>query len=178
MIRRVAEEPEPTRLLQEALGGPSAAYEMGGARIQAVAGPEELVGGARAIRYVLTMAAGKTKQSKSAPPPAHLYGLRAWRAGAEVTSATGRAVVDDATGALMAIDLTVAFQAKGEAGDEQGRIEVHTTLSDVASTPPIERPAAEELVLRQRTVPEAKELLRGLAETGGHHPPAAKEHHP
>lgn len=176
MIRRVAEEPEPAHLLQEALGGPWAAYEIGGARVQAVDGAEELVGGARATRYVLTMAAGKTKDSKTAP--AHLYGLRAWRAGAQVTSVTGRAVVDNATGALMAIDLTVGFQTKGEAGDEQGRIEVHTILSDVASTPPITRPAAEELVLRQRTVPEAKELLHGLADSGGRHAPAAKEHRP
>jgi hypothetical protein len=78
----------------------------------------------------------------------------------------------------MAIDLTVGFQTKGETGDEQGRIEVHTTLSDVASTPPIARPAAEELVLRQRTVPEAKELLHGLADTGGHRAAASKEHRP
>jgi len=176
MIRRVAEEPEPTHLLQEALGGPWAAYEIGGARIQAVEGAQDLVGGARATRYVMTMAPGKTKGSKVAAP-AHLYGLRGWRAAAEVTSITGRAVVDNATGALMAIDLTVAFQTKGEAGDEQGRIEVHTALSDVASTPPIARPPAEELVLRQRTVPEAKELLRGLADTS-RHAPAAKEHRP
>ncbi len=177
MIRRVAEEPEPARLLEEALGGPWAAYEVGGAHVKADGGVEELVGGARATRYALSF---DPKDGKGGSSPPHPYGLRAWRTGAAVTAASGRAVVDDATGALMAIDLTVDFRAKGEGGgDEQGRIEVHTALSEVASTPPIARPAAEELVLRQRTVPEAKELLHGLAEPGGHHaPPAGKEHRP
>ncbi len=90
----------------------------------------------------------------------------------------GRALIDDATGALMAIDLTVGFQSKTESGDEAGTIEVHTALSDVASTPPVERPSAEELVLRQRTVPEARELLRGLAEPSHRSPAAPKEHQP
>ena len=175
MIRRVAEEPEPTRLLQQALGGPWAAFELGGSRIHADSGTQELVNGARATRYALSLSAGK-----SGAAPAHLYGLRAWRTGSAVTSVSGRAVVDDATGALLAIDLTVGFQAKTDAGDEQGTLDVHTALSEVASTAAIARPeAAEELVLRQRTVPEAKELLRGLAETGGHRPaaPNPKERH-
>lgn len=172
MIRRVAEEPEPTRLLQEALGGPWAAFEIAGGRARVDGGTQELVNGARATRYALSLSDGK-----SGPPPAHLYGLRAWRAGSSVTSVAGRAVVDDGTGALLAIDLTVGFQARTESGDEQGSMEVHASLSDVASTPAIARPEAEELVLRQRTVPEAKELLRGLADTS-HHPPAnPKERH-
>lgn len=173
MIRRVAEEPEPTRLLQEALGGPWAAFELAGARVHADGGTEELVNGARATRYALSLSDGKP----GAPPP-HLYGLRAWRAGSTVTSASGQAVVDDATGALLAIDLAVGFRAKTESGEEQGTVDVHSALSDVASTPPVARPDAEDLVLRQRTVPEAKELLHGLAEAGGHHTSgAAKEHH-
>ncbi len=176
MIRRVAEEPEPAHLLEQALGGPWAAYEIGGAHVKSDGGVEELVGGARATRYTLSF---DPKDGKGATPPPHLYGLRAWRAGAAVTGATGRAVIDDATGALMALDLAVDFRAKRDGADEQGRVEVHAALSDVASTPAIARPAAEELVLRQRTVPEAKELLRGLAEPGSHHaPPAGKEHRP
>jgi hypothetical protein len=38
-------------------------------------------------------------------------------------------------------------------------------LSDVAATAPIEKPAAEDLAMRQRTLPEQKELLRGLGQT-------------
>ena len=38
-------------------------------------------------------------------------------------------------------------------------------LTDVAATAPIEKPAAEDLAMRQRTLPEQKELLRGLGQT-------------
>ena len=67
---------------------------------------------------------------------------------------------------------------KSDAGEEQGTIDVHTALSDVASLPPVQRPAAEELVLRQRTVPEARELLRGLAEPNHRAPAPPKERQP
>ncbi|MES1165843.1 MAG: hypothetical protein ABUR63_08800, partial [Verrucomicrobiota bacterium] len=159
MIRRVAEEPEPTRLLEQALGGPWAAVEVSAPRLRVDNAGPELVGGAAATRYTLSL--GDAGSTAAAP---HVYGLRAWRAGLTVGSVAGRAVIDDATGALMAIDLTVGFQSRTDSGEEAGTIEVHTALSDVASTPPVERPSAEELVLRQRTVPEARELLRGLAE--------------
>jgi hypothetical protein len=170
MIRRVAEEPEPTRLLEQALGGPWAAFEVGGPRLRVDNAGPELVGGAAATRYTLALG-----EAGAAPGTTHVYGMRAWRAGVTVGSVAGRAVIDDVTGALMAIDLTVGFESKTDSGNESGTIEVHTTLSDVASTPPIERPSAEELVLRQRTVPEARDLLRGLAEPSHR---AAKEHQP
>jgi hypothetical protein len=47
-------------------------------------------------------------------------------------------------------------------------VEVHAAVSDAGATPAIERPAAEELSLRQRTVPEARELLQGLAQPERH----------
>ena len=46
----------------------------------------------------------------------------------------------------------------------QGTVEVSTLLSDIASTAPIERPNAEDLAMRQRTLPEQRELLRGLGQ--------------
>jgi hypothetical protein len=172
MIRRIAEEPEPTHLLQEALGGPWAAFEIAGPRARVDETGHELVGGARAVRYTLSL-------GDAAPAAqAHLYGLRAWRGGTSVDAVTGRALVDEATGALVALDVTVAFQSKTDSGNENGSIEVHTMLADVASTAPIARPAADELVLRQRTVPEARELLRGLAEARGLGPAPAKEKRP
>ena len=173
MIRRVAEEPEPTRLLEQALGGPWAAFEVAAPRLRVDSAGPELVGGAAATRYTLGL--GEAGSATAAP---HVYGLRAWRAGLTVGSIAGRAVIDDATGALMALDLTVGFQSKTESGEESGTIEVHTALSDVASTPLIQRPPAEELVLRQRTVPEARELLRGLAEPSHHAPAGQKERQP
>ncbi len=174
MIRRVAEEPEPTHLLQEALGGPWAAFEIAGARARVDETGHEPVSGAQAVRYSLSLGDGG---GASAPPPTHVYGLRAWRTGASVDAVAGRALVDEATGALMALDVTVAFQNKTDSGNENGSIELHTSLAEVASTPPIARPAAEELVLRQRTVPEARELLRGLAESRGLAPAPSQNQH-
>jgi hypothetical protein len=158
MIRRVAEEPEPTRLLEEGLGGPWAAYELCAARLEVTpAGPVE---GGSAHGYTLALGT----PAAPAKPRLPLVGLRGWRGAATIDTLSGRAVVDDASGALLGFDLTATFQTKGESGPEQGTVEVHAAVSDRGATPAIERPAAEELSLRQRTVPEARELLQGLAQ--------------
>jgi hypothetical protein len=157
MIRRVAEEPEPTRLLEEGLGAPWAAYELCAARLESAVGPVE---GGHAHGYTLALGTGAAAPAARLP----LAGLRAWRGAAVVDTLSGRAVVDDASGALVGFDLTAAFEAKGESGPEQGTVEVHAAVTDAGATPSIERPPAEELSLRQRTVPEARELLQGLAQ--------------
>ena len=179
MIRRVAEEPEPSRMLEEGLGPPWAAFELAAPRMHVEKtgdDPDNRVGGARASSYALSLGDGSAV--KPPTPALPLAGLRAWRGNATVETLSGRLVVDDATGALLAADLTATFQARGDAGPEEGAVEVHASLADVATTAAIERPAAEELTLRQRTVPEAHALLRGLGEpenrahprhTGGNH---------
>jgi len=43
-----------------------------------------------------------------------------------------------------------------------GAIEVKTTVEEIGSSPTITHPEAEDLPLRQRTVPEEKALLGGL----------------
>ena len=174
MIRRVAEEPEPSRLLEEGLGAPWAAFELGGSRAHVEKTGTALVGGVQGTTYALTLGEG----SSVVTPGSSATGLRSWRGGVAIETLAGRAVVDVATGALVAVDLTATFQARGEAGPEQGTVEVHALVSDVAATAAIERPAADELVLRQRTVPEAHELLRGLAEPERRATGATREHHP
>ena len=174
MIRRPAEEPEPTRLLEEGLGGPWSAFELGAPRARVEKTGADLVGGSQAAVYALSLAEGTAAVSPARP----LAGLRAWRGAAAIDALNGRAVVDDASGALLGIDLTVAFSTKTEAGPEQGTVEIHALVSDVSATPAVERPAADELVLRQRTVPEARELLRGLVEPAHHAAGAANERHP
>jgi hypothetical protein len=159
MIRRVAEEPEPSQLLEEALGAPAAAWDV----VQAFAtvqhvGPQSL-GGARATEYRVTRAAARTDDLSTRPPAT---GLAAWRAAAAVSDLAGRVLVDDAAGALMQIDLTARFTTKRDGRTVEGAIEVHGGLSEVASTPPVARPPAEELAIRQRLVPEQRELLGGL----------------
>jgi hypothetical protein len=178
MIRRVAEEPEPSRLLEEGLGAPWAAFELGAPRAHVEKTGTALVGGVQATTYALTLGEGSGAGFAVAKSGSSATGLRSWRGDLAIETLAGRAAVDDATGALLSADLTATFQAPGEAGPEQGTVEVHALVSDVAATPPIERPAADELVLRQRTVPEAHELLRGLAEPERRATGATREHRP
>jgi hypothetical protein len=181
MIRRVAEEPEPSQLLEEGLGAPWAAFELCAPRAHVDKTGDVLVGGVHATDFALTLGEGSVAiapEGASSAPVLPMAGLRSWRGTTTIETLSGHAVVDDATGALLAVDLTATFQAKGETGPQEGAIEVHTMLSDVASTPAIERPAADELVLRQRTVPEAHELLRGLVEPERRATGASREHRP
>jgi hypothetical protein len=159
MIRRVAEEPEPSRLLAEALGGPAAAVELVAAQARTAPGGTETVGGSRASASIFSLGDGA-----AAVPGQTLAGLRAWRGTVSIQSLSGRMLVEDASGALLKADLSATFKATGPDGPEEGALQIHTVLSDIASTPPIQPPVADELVLRQRIVPEMHELLRGIAE--------------
>jgi hypothetical protein len=179
MIRRIAEEPEPSRMLEEGLGAPWAAFELSAARMHLEKSGSDLVGGAHATSYTLSLGDGAAV--KPPAPALPLAGLRAWRSSATVEALSGRLVVDDATGALLAADVKSTFQAKGDTGPEQGSVEMHASVAEVGkvgSTAAIERPAAEELSLRQRTVPEAHALLRGLAEPEHRGPSAPRERRP
>jgi hypothetical protein len=160
MIRRIAEEPEPSRLLEEALGAPFAVFDLVARKARVTRAGTDVVGGAKATVFELQPSDGAG--SEPGPPVA---GLRKWRSNASIDAVAGRIVVDDATGALVRCDLTAKF-ATTEAGEKpvQGNVEVHTVLSDVASTQPIQKPAAEDLAMRQRTLPEQRELLRGLGQ--------------
>jgi len=159
MIRRVAEEPEPSRLLEEALGAPFAVFDLVARRARVARAGEELVGGARATVFELQPGDGKGAERAHASD-----GLRKWRDKASIDALQGRVVVDDATGALVRCDLTAKFATAGDPKPVEGTVEVHTVLTEVASTAPIERPPAEDLAMRQRTQPEQKELLRGLGQ--------------
>jgi hypothetical protein len=160
MIRRVAEEPEPSRLLEEAVGAPFAVFDLVARKARVARAGTELVGGARAT--VFELQPGDGAGSEAAPA---LDGLRKWRNKASIDAVSGRVVVDDATGALVRCDLTAKFATAGDPKPVEGAVDVHTLLTDVAATAPIEKPAAEDLAMRQRTLPEQKELLRGLGQT-------------
>jgi hypothetical protein len=176
MIRRVAEEPEPSRLLEEALGAPWAAFELSAPVARVTRSGEERMSGAKASVYELALAAGdkpKAAALRAGTRPA--VGLRSWRKDATVQALSGRAVVDDATGALIRADLNVRFAAKGEGGPVAGTLEVHSELQEIAATQPITRPEqAQELAFRQRLIPEQRELLRGLPQAPAPEPPRQK----
>jgi hypothetical protein len=159
MIRRIAEEPEPSRLLEEGLGAPFAVFDLVARRARVARAGTELVGGARATVFELQPSDGKGSE-----PGTSFEGLRKWRSKASIDSVQGRVVVDDATGALVRCDLTAKFATAGDTKSVDGTVDVHTVLTDVASTPAIEKPAAEDLAMRQRTLPEQRELLRGLGQ--------------
>jgi hypothetical protein len=159
MIRRVAEEPEPSRLLEEALGAPFAVFDLVARRARVTNAGTDLVGGSRATVFEL-----KPGEGKASDPGPEAQGLRKWRNKASIDGLSGRIVVDDATGALVRCDLTAKFATAEEPKPVTGTVEVHTVLTDVASTPAIEKPPAEDLAMRQRTQPEQRELLRGLGQ--------------
>ena len=112
MIRRVAEEPEPSRLLEEAAGravrGLRARRAQGARRARRAT---ELVGGARATVFEL-------RPGDAAPSDVRARrrstGLRKWRNAASIDALSGRVVVDDATGALVRCDLTAKFATAGD----------------------------------------------------------------
>jgi hypothetical protein len=159
MIRRVAEEPEPSRLLEEALGAPFAVFDLVARKAVVARAGNELVGGSRATVFELKPSDGRGSDRG----PAH-EGLQKWRDNASIDSLQGRLLVDDATGALLRCDLTAKFTTPADPKPVQGTVEVNTMLTEVAGTAPIERPNAEDLAMRQRTLPEQRELLRGLGQ--------------
>ncbi len=170
MIRRVAEEPEPSRLLEEGVGGPWAMFELCAPRVVALK-TQQFLDGTRFRSYDLTPGDG----SMVGKPLLPLSGLRAWRGTVAIDNLTGHATVLDGTDELLSLSLVAKFHAKGENGPEEGTVELHAQTSDEKGWADIERPAAEELSLRQRTVPEAHELLRGLAAPEHHAEGAAHE---
>ena len=130
MIRRVAEEPEPSRLLEEALGAPFAVFDLVARRARVARAGNELVGGARATVFEL-------QPGEGAGPSAgrRSEGLRKWRNKASIDALSGRVVVDDATGALVRSRSDGEVRHRRATKPVQGTVEVHTVLTEVASTP-------------------------------------------
>jgi hypothetical protein len=174
MVRRVAEEPEPSQLLEQGLGGPWSLYELVAPAAAVADAAGEANGGAKSTVFSLTLGHASEQAPKSGGP---LYGMRAWRESAKIDALAGQVVADDATGALTRVELSARFTAKGPTGPVAGTLEVHATLTDAGAVAPIARPDAEELALRQRTVPEQRELLRGLVQSRPAPRPNAEKSH-
>ena len=171
MIRRRAQDPEPERLLEEALGGPWAAWEVAAPYAiiahHPVDLPVDLDGGGKGEEYRVSKSDRRNRKPVKIPP-----GMRHWRSTASVLELNGRVTLDAATSALIAADLVTVFAAQRSPDADSavaepvvGTIDVQTIIEDVGKVAAIARPAAEELSLRQRIVPEQKEMLGGL--TGG-----------
>jgi hypothetical protein len=169
MIRRRAQDPEPQRLLEEALGGPWAAWEVAAPFAIIAHHPVDLGDARSGDEYRVSKSDRRNRKTVKIPP-----GLRHWRTSASVLELTGRITLDKNTNALWKADLVTVFAAQrapenGASGPGEpvvGTIDVQTQIDDVGKVAQIARPTGEELSLRQRIVPEQKELLGGLGAGG------------
>jgi hypothetical protein len=170
MIRRAAEEPEPSRLLEEALGAPWAAWEVvaGAAAVTRVGSEPRAGSTATATTYAIALRPGPQAPARAV----RATGLRAWRGTVSVANLSGKVVVDDATGAVMQVDLQAGFGLDQDKRHLVATAEVHGTIAEVATVALVQRPVAEDLALRQRIVPEQKELLGGLPSSARREPSA------
>jgi hypothetical protein len=150
MIRRAAQEPEPTRLLEEAVGGPWAAWET----VRRFATVERAPDGT-GLRVSRSAKAQPVAASFAEATP-----LRRWRDTVSVQSLEGEVKLDPKSGLVSAFDLKARFTATRE--DKValvGEIAVSTRLDAVGKTPVITAPVAEALPQRQRTILEERALL-------------------
>ena len=151
MIRRSAQEPEPTHLLEEALGGPFATWDL--------ARPWARVAGAGPFTIALAGAVAPPRPGDAETP------LRKWRDTVKVGSLGGEVKVDPATHALLAARLEAQFSLTRDGAPFVGLARAEATLSDVGRVAAITPPQSEELRPRQRTIVEERALLgRGISE--------------
>jgi hypothetical protein len=172
MVRRKAQDPEPERLLEEALGGPWSGWEVASPFAIIKHNPVTIAGGRKGEEYRVTKSEKRhSKRVKYAP------GIRYWRGNTSVLELNGHMTVDAASSALLKSDFLVVFTAQrtgeprsdGRDGPPEavvGTVDVQTSIDQIGAVPAIQRPPAEELSLRQRIVPEQRELLGGLTAAG------------
>jgi hypothetical protein len=181
MVRRKAQDPEPERLLEEALGGPWSGWEVAAPYAIIKQNPIDVVGGRKGEEYRVTKSEKRHRKSMKFSP-----GIRYWRGNASVLELNGRMTVDAASSALLKSELLVVFAAQrtgeprgdGRDGPPEavvGTVDVQTAIDQIGATPAIQRPPAEELSLRQRIVPEQRELLGGLTAAGNAPPREVKD---
>jgi hypothetical protein len=155
-IRRPALEPEPTRILEEAIGSPWAAWETV-RRFATVTrvGSVYRVTRNRA-RVVVVHASGEAAA------------LRQWRDAVEVQEVAGEARFEPRTGALLAFNLIAHFSAvRGDGVPVDGEVSVLTRTDGIGTTAAIVPPAAEELEPRPRSILDERALLGDLTREAG-----------
>jgi hypothetical protein len=148
MMKRPAQEPEPTRLLEEAVGGPWAAWETVRrfATVERAGDVLRLGRSAKAVSVAASFA-------ETTP-------LRRWRDTISVQSLDGEVRLDPKTGVPLTFNLKASFTATRE--DKvalTGELAVTTRLDGVGQTAVIAAPVAEVLPQRQRTILEERALL-------------------
>ena len=158
LIRRPAQDPEPQRFLEEAVGAPSAGWDTVRRYVEVV--PT----GSRAFRL--------SKAAEMHPAPAAATALRKWRETVEVQTLAGEVRLD-ASGGLQAFSLNSRFRATRDGTPIEGEIAVAARVEQGAD--PVTMPAAETLQARQRTILEERVLLGGLGGRTPALPPPSKK---
>jgi hypothetical protein len=164
LVRRPAQEPEVTRYLEEAIGGPWAAWELVG-RFAQVERQGPGVPAAEGVAHYRI-----TKATSPRPGPASLGDagapLRGWREGLAVDELEGEAKIDRRTGVLVAFALDARFGAARGRTPIAGALAVRATVDEIGANVAIAPPMSEDLRPRQRTVLEERALL-GRTPAGG-----------
>ncbi len=155
MIRRAAEDAESARYLSEALGGPWSAWEIVRRQI-------ELEGGAGELRLRLS-ARKENLPARFAPAE----GVRKWRDSVTVKTLEGKATLEAGDKVLREFGCKTSFDATRDGVPIEGDIAVSMTVDQVGQVAALVLPASEPLRTRQRTVPEEKALLGGIAASAG-----------
>jgi hypothetical protein len=152
--KRTAREPEPTRLLEEALGGPWAAWEVASRQAAVTAGAAN--DGLVSFRVARAQAPAPARGGTPSPPPPP---LAAWRASASVTALEGEVKLDASSKLPRAVRLDVRFGYVQGGAPYEGHARVEAKLEDVGRAPEIGPPAGVELAQRRRPVLEERALL-------------------
>jgi hypothetical protein len=167
MIRRAAEDPEPQHLLEEGVGAPFAAWDLLRDVTTVDDFGDEVRNGRKVHVYKLTRSRRPLSPVKRIDP----QDRRAWRRTLVAGTVEGTVVIDNATGLPLQADLRAKYSmrrrgAPGTGADEgvpmHGAVDVRASIVEIGVSPRITRPDAEDLPLRQRTVPDEKALLGGL----------------
>lgn len=183
MIRRPAEDPEPQRLLEEGVGAPFAAWDL----LRDLSTVDDFGDEIRNGRKVHVYKVTKSRKAPEPPATVDFSDRRAWRRTLVAANIDGTIALDEATGVPLQVELRARYtmrraaapgnvgaggasaKAAAAASDAApiaismwGSVEVKTAVEEIGSSPTIARPEAEDLPLRQRTVPEEKALLGGL----------------
>jgi hypothetical protein len=145
MIRRPAQDPEPQRFLEEAVGQPWTAWDL-------------------VSRYLsVEPAVDILRLSRRAHPgpvvPA-ATDLKKWHDSIEVESMSGEARMNG--GGLQAFSLKARFHAKRDAQPVEGEVAVEATLDQAGAVALVSMPESDPLPVRQRTILEERALLAGL----------------
>jgi hypothetical protein len=107
MVRRKAQDPEPERLLEEALGGPWSGWEVAAPFAIIKHSPVTIAGGRTGEEYRVTKSDKRHRKGVKRAP-----GIRYWRSNASVMELNGHMTVDAASSTLLKSDFLVVFSAQ------------------------------------------------------------------